>query len=137
MKAIKVNTANAERINAALSEIEGRATARTLDADDLIEIAERSEKEVAARTFLPKSHQTGAVVTYRMGLNLPNRYRYAPEYTEVTLGRRKSGWFLLSARRVRGNVKQAEYFAISLSQEAAAEAKRRFEAGFSVRDEAS
>ena len=134
MKAIKISSENAEKINAALSEAEGRATARKLDADDLIEIAERSEKEVAARTLLPKSHQTGAVVTYRMGLNLPNNYKYAPEYTEVTLGRRKSGWFLLSAGRVRGNVKQAEKFAISLTPEAAAEAKRRFESGFSVLD---
>ena len=134
MKAIKISAENAEKINAAISEIEGRATARTLDADDLITIAERSTEQVEARTFLPKSHQVGAVVTYRMGLNLPNNYKYAPEYTEVTLGRRKSGWFLLSARRVRGNVKQAEKFAIYLSPEAAAEAKRRFESGCSGLD---
>ena len=134
MKAIKISAANAEKINAAISEIEGKATARTLDADDLIKIAERSEKQVEVRTFLPKSQQTGAVVTYRMGINLPNRYKYALEYTEVTLGRRPSGWFLLSARRVRGNIKQAEAFAIYLSPEAAAEARRRFEAGFSVLD---
>ena len=134
MKAVKINDANVDKINAAISEIEGRATARTLDADDLVTIAERSTEQVEARTFLPKSHQVGAVVTYQMGLNLPNRYSYAPEYTEVTLGRRTSGWFLLSARRVRGSIKQAEKFAIYLTPEAAAEAKRRFESGFSVLD---
>ena len=134
MKAIKISSENADKIKAALSEAEGRATARTLDAVDLNAIAERSTEQVEARTFLPKSHQVGAVVTYRMGISLPNRYKYAPEYTEVTLGRRKSGWFLLSARRVRGNVKQAEKFAIYLSPGAAAEAERRFKAGFSVLD---
>ena len=134
MKAIKISAENAEKINAAIGEVEGKATARTLDADDLIKIAERSTEQVAARTFLPKSHQTGAVVTYRMRINLPNRYKYALEYTEVALVRRQSGWFLLSARRVRGNNKQAEAFAIFLPPEVAAEARRRFEAGFSVLD---
>ena len=134
MKAIKISAENADKINVALSEIEGRATVRTLDADDIIKISEFITEQVAARTFLPKSHQVGAIVTYRMGLDLPNRYRYAPEYTEVTLGRRASGWFLLSARRVRGNNKQAEAFAIFLPPEVAAEARRRFEAGFSVLD---
>ena len=133
MKAIKISAENAEKINAAISEIEGKATARTLDADDIIKIAERSTEQVAARTFLPKTRQVGAVVTYRMGINLPSSYKYAPEYTEVILERRKSGWFLVSARRARGAAKQAETFEISLSPQAAAEAKRRFESGFSVR----
>ena len=134
MKTIKITAANAEKINVAMREIEGRATARTLDADDLITISERSTEQVAARTLLPKTRQVGAVVTYRMGLNLPNNYKYAPEYTEATLERRRSGWFLISARRAVGSIKQAESFEIVLSPEAAAEAKRRFEAGFSVRD---
>ena len=134
MEAIKINTKNAEKINAAIGEIEGRATARTLDADDLVTIAERSTAQVEARTFLPKTRQVGAVVTYRMGINLPSSYKYAPEYTEVILERRKSGWFLVSARRARGAAKQAEAFSISLTPEAAAESKRRFESGFSVRD---
>ena len=124
MKPIKINASNAGKLNAAIALIEGKASARTLNADDLAYIAEKSEAKTAL-SYLTKQQMTGARVTYRMGLSLPNAYKYRPEYTSVTIERRASGWFLVDAKRLPGNNKQAEVYGLTVSPEQDEEIIRR------------
>ena len=123
-KAIKIAEKNKDKLNAFLCEAEGRAQARTLNAADLIGIAEDIEKKTAL-SYLNKQQMTGARVTYRRGLSLPSSYKYRPEYTSVTIERRASGWFLVDAKRLPGNNKQAEIYSLTVSPDQDEEIIRR------------
>jgi hypothetical protein len=116
MKATKITAANLEQLQAALDEAEGRATNRTLSAADVLRLVERAETETALQ-HLPRNMHSGATVTYRMRLNLPNSYKYAPEYTSVTITRRSTAWYLTRAERRQGNNKQAERITLTLTPE--------------------
>ena len=128
---IRISPTTLPKITAALLEAEGRATTRCLTAADVLNITKRAVKKLDA-LCLRKKDQVGAVVCYRMGLDLPNAYRYQPDYTYVVLERFSSGWFLTHVSRLGGSNKQAEAFNISLTPEQAEIARHRFSQQFIV-----
>ena len=93
-----------DRIQAALDAAEGRATARCVSATEVLKIAERAERRLAA---FPKAAWAGVLVTYLAEGPWARSYNQGyggASATQVTLLRRSRDWALIDARRVtRGN----------------------------------
>jgi hypothetical protein len=88
------------QIQAALDAAEGRATARCVSATEVLDVAERAERRLAA---FPKAAWTGVRVTYLAEGPWANSYnngRGGAAATQVTLLRRARDWVLIDARRV-------------------------------------
>lgn len=93
---IIIREANAEKINAAIRDAEGRATARTITAQNVIDTA----RKITRRLDIPKKYMVGitASVDYH-AQNFPNAYRYTPESTHFTMTCTASGWILTGVSR--------------------------------------
>ena len=134
MKAIKITETNAEAINAAIAEVEGRASSRTCNFDDCQRAVWLAEKHPALH-LLPKKDHVGTRASYQQGVSLPNSYKYRAEATALRIERRSTGWFLIGVHRGDCSNNQPEKVFVSLSKAQADEATRRFAAQFSVRAE--
>lgn len=132
MKPIKISKDNIRNLMEAIAEAEGRATQRTFPAAWLEGIAKRAETETAL-AHLPKAMHKGARVSYRMRLNLPNSYRYPPDYTRISIIRRSSGWYLDRVQRVMGSGKQAESLELTIDPAQDEEIARRIRQTYTVR----
>lgn len=86
------------RVNAAIAEVEGKAIARTLDANDLHDAAYgAAERRLAG---LPKRLWVGTTVLFDPH-RVPNSYNYTADSTKAVLIRRTSDWALLTVTRDR------------------------------------
>lgn len=96
MKPIIASTANAEKLTAAIKTAEGRATARTITAADIMDALETIEE----RLGIPKAHMIG--ITAEVDVNaqtFPNAYKYRPESTQFEAKRTASGWKVVNIYR--------------------------------------
>lgn len=128
---MKLTEKNLEKLQQLLDQAQGKATARTLDAHDLLDLADRAEARLA-ELGLCVADRKGARVAYHMGLNLPNSYKFCPEYTTARIGRRATGWFLEYAKRTGGSNKQAERLDVTLTAEQRDRALEWFQQQFNV-----
>jgi len=128
---IIINKANAAKLAKLFADANGRATLRTIDESDLPEIINGADAAMKS-TLLPMSAWVGAMIEYRMAIDLPNSYKYAPDYTYVSLVRRASGWAVEHAERLAGNNKQTERYSIALTESQATAAVERFTSRFIV-----
>jgi hypothetical protein len=93
MKAIKFTEANAEKINAILSDVNGRAVDHTLRSfGDIVKADDQTKK--AENLVGGKKHAVGMKVLIESGDKVPNAYKYNRVGTIVTLEMRSSGWFI-------------------------------------------
>ena len=108
---ILVKEKNLAKLNAAIKEAEGRATARTIDAETIFKCAAHIERVLG----IPKVKMIGIVanVDYH-SQNFPNAYKYTPESTHFTMEYTKSGWVLLDVSR-RTTRRQAQCYRLSLT----------------------
>lgn len=89
MKSIIANANNVEKMNKAIADAEGRATARTISADDIMDALDAIEK----RLGIPKAHMVGIRAEVDVNAQtFPNAYKYRPESTQFTAVRTASGW---------------------------------------------
>ena len=96
MKPIIIKPENREAIQAAIQAAEGRATARTITYEDIIDDIKRVEKHLCI--------SKKAMLNIRADIDhnaqqFPNAYRYTPESTHYTMTRAASGWRLDSISR--------------------------------------
>jgi len=97
MKPIKIAPENAPAIEAALSAVNGKASAHTFtDAVQILNLAEEAEKQLDA-LGLPKADRPGATFHAVSGSILPNAYAFRARATCVGLLRRGPGWYLATA----------------------------------------
>ena len=96
VKAIKIVADNAAAIEAALSSVNGKATAHTFTtAHEIIDLAERAESTLFY-LLARKADMKGAVITATSGgSSLPNSYKYSRVVTHVKIERRSSSWWLV------------------------------------------
>jgi hypothetical protein len=95
---IIVKEANADRINAAIKEAEGRATARTITAKDVISAAEK----ITRRLDISKTALKGVSAHVdAWAQDFPRAYKYTPESTQFDLIHTGSGWALVNVDRDR------------------------------------
>lgn len=93
---IIVKESNSEKITDAIRDAEGRATARTITAQNVIDTA----RKITRRLGIPKKYMIGitASVDYH-AQNFPNAYKYTPESTQFRMIYTASGWALTSISR--------------------------------------
>ena len=89
MKPIIAVSANAEKLNAAIIAAEGRATARTISAEDIFDALEAIEDKLD----IPKAHMVGIIAKVDVNAQtFPNAYRYRPESTHFEAIRTAKTW---------------------------------------------
>ena len=84
-----INARNEEKINQEIRKAEGKATARTITAYDILTDLREYENTI----LIPKKSMIGIKLEIdHHAQNFPNAYKYRPESTKVYLERVKSGW---------------------------------------------
>lgn len=112
--AIKEN--NAEKIQAAIDEVQKRTTARNITAADVFDAVETIEKKLD----IPKKSMLGIIACVDVNAqNFPNAYKYVPESTMFQIEKFTSGWFLTDVYRERTRTAGHD-FRLGLPEEAKA-----------------
>ena len=97
-KAKKIYSTNTEAIQAAISEAEGRATARTLSAQNANDALESVVYDVLRQ--MPKKVLAGCrAIVHASTERLPRAYKYRAESTQAHFVHDGKGWFLDSVER--------------------------------------
>ena len=103
-KTAKIYSTDTDKLNAAITEAEGRATARTMSA----EYAD-SKLFYVVNSYLngmPKKALTGTRATVHASTEkLPSSYKYRAESTQAEFMHDGKGWFLVSVWR--GTLRQS------------------------------
>ena len=100
MNAIKIEQKNAEKIAAALAEINGKATAHTFTTfADVQRQVDSAEKQLAV--LLKKKDWAGAVSVVLSGYDVCRPYKYQRVGTQIRIERHPSGWFLTEIEEAR------------------------------------
>ena len=99
MKPIKITSANRAALEAALTAINGKATAHTADAGQLLWLADSAETNIIALVGTKKD-AVGAVVGWRSGDALPSAYKYSRQTTAISIIRKAKHWYLIDARPI-------------------------------------
>jgi len=94
MKPIKITTANAAALTAALLAVNGKATAHTMTRASELEGAAAQAELKLSKLGLPVSARKGATVVRISGQKLPAAYKYKIRITQATLVRVATGWTL-------------------------------------------
>ena len=91
MKKIKISRDNRDKIEAALSLVNGRSTSFTITSyAEVCKVVDRCSKMLC----LPKKAWIGVDVVYVPDGPSAKAYKYAAKSTQLTLKRRSTGWFL-------------------------------------------
>ncbi len=120
---IIVKAENAEKIQRAIDEAEGKARERKVTAEKLIACAEKMDKKLG----IAPAHLKG--VTARVDINaqdFPNAYRYIPESTVATFEHTGRAWALIDVKRDRTDI-ASKAVRLNLTDEAREWIVRRFE----------
>ena len=97
-KAKKIYSTNTEALQAAISGAEGRATARTLSAQNANNALEEVVFDVLRR--MPKKYLAGCRATvHASNERLPQAYKYRAESTQAHFVHDGKGWLLESVER--------------------------------------
>lgn len=100
MKKIIVKKENSEKIMKIFSEVQGRATARTIDSySELEKIIEGIEKRVHLGFEMKKKSLEGTRVHYSFKQHFPKSYKYSPSATLFDLEYSKGKWYLCEVER--------------------------------------
>lgn len=111
---MKINLKNTAKIEAALADVNGRATANTITTAGAVErICEAVESDMLARGATKKTLQ-GMVVRYIPAGPGAKAYKYCALTTEIRCARTAGGWFLLSCARAEMQPTEKAIRAISL-----------------------
>jgi hypothetical protein len=93
---IKIVEENAEKIEAALKAVNGRATGHTFtDFSSIEEVAEKAE-EALDDLDMPASYRRGARYCADSGSPVANAYQSARKGTHITIERGTKGWYLVA-----------------------------------------
>lgn len=97
MKEIIVNEANRDKINAAIKEVEGKATARTITYYDIVALIQVFEQKFK---FTTKKNWEGIEIDCDYhAQEFPRAYKWNPESTQFWIVRRGGKWRLTRVYR--------------------------------------
>lgn len=113
---MKINVKNAEKINATLDAVQSRAKVRLVYSTHVNAAIEQIENRLKTLK-VPKKEWLGIVVADQRLERFAGAYKWAPEATQFTVERFKSGWFLVDAQRnyCEGNPDNSLWFFNELS----------------------
>lgn len=113
---LKITTDNAAKIEAALAEVNGKATAFTVATYHAVAVyAEAIEKRLDA-SRLPKAERNGVTATIRPAGPTANAYKYAAKSTTVTLQRGAKDWYLTAVTDASVYPRERERVTIKISE---------------------
>ena len=95
---IVIKPGNAGRLQAALSTVEGRATARLVSAEDLIRLTEQLEEQLRRYSTLKAREGLIAKIAPHVE-RFPRAYKWWPEGTACQVEYSRGSWKLLSVCR--------------------------------------
>lgn len=98
---IRIDKTNKDAIAEALAKANGRATARTLDSQDVLDLAEALDKHME-KYHIPRSSAKGSRYLYSESVGC-NSYDYRADATIVEFTHGSKCWFLTDARRGQTN----------------------------------
>lgn len=120
---IIVKSENAEKIQKAIDEAEGKSRERKVTAEQLIVCAEKLDKKLG----IAPAHLKG--VTARVDINakdFPNAYKFIPESTVATFEHTGRAWALIDVKRDRTDI-ASKAVRFTLTEEAREWIVKRFE----------
>lgn len=91
MKRINVN--DVEKISVAIKEAEGKATARTVSAKNIMRVIDKVSDGI------PKAKLHGTKIHYDGAEHFPNAYKYRPESTHWEAENVKGKWYITDIYR--------------------------------------
>lgn len=113
---IKIENKNKEKLEAALKEVNGKATSLTVTSlTELLAVVERAERKIH---MIPKKDQVGIAVTYRP-CGPSKSYKWQSATTCIKVERFPSGWFLVEADRAEIWPIAKEVFQVAVSPDQA------------------
>ena len=115
MKEIKINEKNFDKIATAINAVqESRCEVRTINARDIINMANEAEKHIAK--FLPIKGDRAGVCFYGGNYGkFPKNYKYIPMGTTYTLERGTQSWYLVNVSRK--DCRGLNYYVYTLDQQ--------------------
>lgn len=93
---IIIKDSNKEKINKAIEQAEGKAVARTINYETVVDIVNRLERRLER---IQKTHLQGVTAHYSGAEHFPNAYKYVPYSTHVDLVYKYGSWRLASVYR--------------------------------------
>ena len=85
---MKINIKYTEKLEKAIEEAQGRATARTVTANEICRILQSVGDGVA------KANLSGTKVHYTGAQHFPNAYKYRPDSTHWTAENIRGNWYV-------------------------------------------
>jgi hypothetical protein len=123
---IKISTQNTAALEAALKNVNGRATAHTFKwAFEIIGLAQQAEAKLH-HLALKKDSRSGAIATSISGGRIANSYKYTRITTIVIMERGSAAWFLVSLSTASSFCRKAGDTYVSLTSSQDAEVTARF-----------
>ena len=115
---VKVEIKNAEKIEAILKEINGRANSHTITTFSEIEALAKVLINKVEKLGIKKSERFGAKLKHVSGGSVPKSYKYSRQVTNVTLELGKSGVYLtqVGGDHLFNSQTGETYFYLSASQ---------------------
>ena len=92
---MKINIENRDKLEVALKEVQGRATARTIDVDRILGVLKYVEK----RLGIGKAALKGTKVHFTGAEEFAKAYRFTPESTHFEAEHNGKTWFVTSIVR--------------------------------------
>lgn len=87
----RISITNIEKLQAALDEVQKRCSARTIKAQDIVDVLNEIK--------VPKKHLDGTKVYWDGAEKFPNAYKYRPESTHWWAENVKGRWYVLGIDR--------------------------------------
>ena len=87
---MKINIENTEKLEGALKEAQGRATARTIDVERILDVLKYVEK----RLGIGKAALKGTKVHFTGAEKFAKAYRFTPESTHFEAEHNGKTWFV-------------------------------------------
>jgi len=109
MAGVPISVNNLDRIREMIRKAEGRATVRTISAEDLLRFVNDYTKMLG----ISKKALAGTTVIADLNAqHFPNAYRYMPESTQFGLKATSSGWTLMWVERRECKAPTRAYIAV-------------------------
>lgn len=123
---IKITKENAEKIEAALLGVNGKATAHTYTTFREIEIFAHESENYLSTKYLLKNSYSGAIGVSISGSKVANSYRSTRAGTKITIVRGAVHWFLVDIKSVTIFINGGGSDVVTLTTEQKEEAVTRF-----------
>lgn len=133
MKAICIKEENSDRLQLALSEVNGKSYSHVFSVAEIIALTSRADTKLDK--LLLKQDFVGAQLHAQSGLPVAGAYDYSRNGNELTMERRPSGWFLTELIRKKFNRYQGGKTTLILTKEQDNLAVAKFRCRYLVRSE--